>query len=65
MKCPQCNGDCWRDEVDIGVGTMYGHWQCPDCGWYETHEVDAMIQADIENEMNRPYLDQEGEEVKS
>ncbi len=47
MKCPNCNGDCWRDEVNIGVGTQYGPWRCPGCGWYQGHEVDAMIDADM------------------
>jgi predicted RNA-binding Zn-ribbon protein involved in translation (DUF1610 family) len=35
MNCPQCNGQCWRDEVDIGVGVQYGPWNCEECGWYE------------------------------
>lgn len=46
MKCPQCNADCWRDEVDIGVGTQYGRWHCSECAWYEGHEADAAIDAD-------------------
>ena len=36
MKCPECgNEECWRDEVDIGVGTQYGPWRCDECGWME------------------------------
>ena len=33
MVCPECEEDCYRDEVDIGVGTIYGPWGCPRCGW--------------------------------
>ena len=33
MKCPKCNSDCDRDEVDNGVGMQYGPWGCPNCGW--------------------------------
>jgi hypothetical protein len=49
MKCPQCNDDCWRDEVDIGVGTQYGPWRCSSCGWYEGHEVDSLIDAEMDD----------------
>ena len=48
MKCPECGGSCWRDEVDIGVGTQYGPWRCEECAWYEGHEVDAQIDAEQE-----------------
>ena len=48
MKCPQCNDDCSRDEVDIGVGVQYGKWQCSSCGWYEGHLIDAIIDAELE-----------------
>lgn len=33
--CPRCNGDCCRDEVDIGVGITCGPWGCYTCGWSE------------------------------
>lgn len=46
MKCPNCQSDCWRDEVDIGVGIQYGPWNCTECGWYEGYEADALIDAD-------------------
>ena len=36
MNCPRCGGECERDEADIGVGTQYGPWRCPDCGWGST-----------------------------
>lgn len=41
MKCEKCGTDCRRDEVDIGVGIMYGPWGCPDCGWSEQPEYDV------------------------
>lgn len=48
MKCPQCNDDCWRDEVDVGVGVQYGPWRCNGCGWYEGYLIDAAIDAMID-----------------
>lgn len=37
MKCPHCGSadQLWRDEVDVGVGTIYGPWRCDYCGWDE------------------------------
>lgn len=40
MKCPKCGGDCYRDEVDIGVGIECGPYGCPSCGWSEYDEYD-------------------------
>lgn len=40
MNCPKCNSECWRDSADIGVGTIYGPWGCPNCGWSENPEYD-------------------------
>lgn len=46
MKCPECgNEECWRDEVDVGVGTQYGPWNCDKCGWTQRDEVDGLIKA--------------------
>lgn len=39
-QCPKCEGECYRDEVDIGVGIMYGPWGCIECGWSESPEYD-------------------------
>ncbi len=39
MTCPICGDNCMRDEVDIGVGTIYGPFGCP-CGWSESAEYD-------------------------
>lgn len=47
FKCPACNSpNCDRDEVDIGVGTQYGPWQCFDCGWCESHYYDDSLLRD-------------------
>lgn len=32
-RCPNCDTPLDRDEVDIGVGTMYGPPYCSGCGW--------------------------------
>lgn len=41
MDCPKCgSGECWRPDADVGVGTIYGPWGCPDCGWSEYPEYD-------------------------
>ena len=37
MNCPECGTECGRDEVDVGVGTMYGPYGCV-CGWSESPE---------------------------
>lgn len=47
MNCPQCNGSCYRDEVDIGVGTQYGPWRCEECAWYEGWQYDAKLEAEM------------------
>ena len=40
MNCPKCKGFCERDDVDIGVGVIYGPYGCPGCGWSENPEYD-------------------------
>ena len=35
MICPECEAPCWREEVDVGVGLIYGDWMC-ECGWEES-----------------------------
>jgi len=44
-NCPGCGESCDRDEVDIGVGTMYGPWRCSRCGWsapeYDCQQEDS------------------------
>lgn len=40
MDCPKCGEECWRDDVDVGVGIIYGPYGCPGCGWSEDREYD-------------------------
>ena len=40
MKCLKCNAECDRDAVDVGVGTIYGPWGCPECLWSESEKYD-------------------------
>lgn len=40
QDCPKCQQECWRDEVDVGVGWIYGPWGCGNCGWSEDPEYD-------------------------
>lgn len=40
FQCPKCGEECWRDEVDIGVGVIHGPHGCPGCGWSELEEYD-------------------------
>lgn len=39
--CPKCGKDCCRDEVDVGVGVIYGPWGCPYCEWSEDERYDS------------------------
>lgn len=35
-KCPKCGSEnIYREEADVGVGTVYGPYHCNDCGWVE------------------------------
>ena len=40
MECPKCGEECMRDEVDVGVGVIYGPYGCY-CGWSESPEYDS------------------------
>jgi hypothetical protein len=43
MKCPKCNEECYRDEVDVmgpGYPKMTGPYGCPNCGWSEDPDYD-------------------------
>ncbi len=44
MKCPQCGGECWREDI----GVQRGPWRC-DCGW-STYQVNEMVDTPIEME---------------
>lgn len=37
--CPKCGNEAWRDEVDVGIGVLYGPYGCP-CGWSEDPHYD-------------------------
>lgn len=51
MKCPKCGSDdTWRDEVDIGVGIMYGPLHCNACLYSEDGDKDEDILIDPEAE---------------
>jgi ribosomal protein L37AE/L43A len=43
-KCPECGEEdqVERDEVDVGVGVIYGPWHCYACGWAEPSLVDGV-----------------------
>jgi hypothetical protein len=36
MKCPECGAPCYREEVDIGVGTYCSEYWCSECEWEES-----------------------------
>ncbi len=38
--CEKCGEECCRDEVDVGVGVIYGPYGCPYCGWSEYSHYD-------------------------
>ena len=39
--CPACGSEhVERAEVDIGVGILYGPWECFNCGWGEEESGD-------------------------
>jgi hypothetical protein len=35
MDCPKCKSECFREDVDVGVGIIYGPYGCAQCGWSE------------------------------
>lgn len=41
MNCQKCGELCDRDEVDVGVGVIYGPWGCYSCGWSEDSRYDC------------------------
>lgn len=40
MDCPRCGCPASRDEVDVGVGIIFGPFGCY-CGWSESEEYDV------------------------
>lgn len=41
QNCEKCGAECSREEVDVGVGIIYGPWGCPECGWSESSQYDV------------------------
>jgi hypothetical protein len=39
--CPKCGEECNQDEVDVGVGIIYGPLGCYSCGWSDNPEYDS------------------------
>lgn len=37
--CPKCGREAHRDEVDVGIGILYGPYGCY-CGWSEDERYD-------------------------
>lgn len=56
--CPNCNDECYRDAVDVGVGTIYGPWGCT-CGWSEDARCDQITGSGGWQE-NGSYVDTAG-----
>jgi hypothetical protein len=49
-KCPNCDStETWRDEVDVGVGIIYGPLHCNDCHYREPSAYDEDFDADCES----------------
>ena len=58
-QCPRCGGcDLYREDVDIGVGTLFGPWGCPDCGWSEDTAYDIDFDGGVQE--NGSYRDPYG-----
>lgn len=47
-QCENCGADCTRDEVDVGVGNIYGPWHCLECGWTPPNLYDGLLKEDGE-----------------
>jgi len=58
MQCPKCGEGCDRDEVDVGVGVIYGPWGCHCCGWSQSAEYDRSEgPSPKQQEMPNHYVD--------
>jgi len=52
-KCPECGSEnIWREEVDVGVGTVRGPYHCNDCGWSEYDTLSFPEEAQDEHSGN-------------
>lgn len=53
-NCPNCGSqNIERDEVDVGVGVIYGPYGCHDCGWSADPEYDL-------SDPDRSQIDEKG-----
>jgi hypothetical protein len=59
--CEKCGEECYRDEVDVGVGVIYGPWGCPCCGWSEDSRYDRSDgPSEAQEEHPDHYVDSQG-----
>ncbi len=61
MRCPKCDEDTDREEVDVAVGVIYGPYGCA-CGWSEWPEFDRSSGVSPAQERAGPgrYVDSRG-----
>ncbi len=62
MFCPKCGTECYRDEVDVGVGTIFGPYGCPGCGWSEDSEYDLSDGRSPLDELDNHYSESKKEQ---
>lgn len=49
--CPRCGcTEVWREDVNVGVGIIYGPYGCPDCGWSESEEYDLQYRGGLQED---------------
>lgn len=58
MKCPKCSTQCDHDEIDVGIGTIFGPWGCSGCYWSEDERYD--LSEGQSNQRNGGTIDQKG-----
>lgn len=56
MKCPECGAECWRNEVDVGVGIITDEWKCTECTWDEDQAF-PMTKANWDEWLNEGPID--------
>lgn len=54
VKCPKCgSGNIFREEVDIGVGVLYGPIHCHACDYDESAEMYGLLDEQPSREPER------------
>ena len=48
-KCPNCGGQCWRDEHPDGYAV--GLWGCSDCEWSEKQMNEDLLEFTKEQDL--------------